>query len=50
MTIMLIPEIPDAAWFHDLVIPNAEIYTHRGRLVLDNGKHTRYSSMWAVFH
>ena len=49
-TIMLIPEIPDAAWFHDLVIPNAEVYTHRGRLVLDNGKHTRYSSMLAVFH
>ena len=49
MTVMLIPEIPDAAWFHDLVIPNARVFTHRGRLELDDGKHTQYASMLAIF-
>ena len=49
MTVMLLPEIPDAAWFHDLVIPNARVFTHRGRLELDDVKHTQYGSMLAIF-
>lgn len=50
MTIMLIPNVPDAAWYHDLIIPNAAILSFRGRLQLDNGKHPKYASMLVVFH
>jgi len=50
MTVMLIPNVPDAAWYHDLIIPNAEILSFRGRLQLDNGKHPRYASMLVIFH
>lgn len=47
---MLLPYAPDAVWYFDLVVPNAEILGFRGRLELDNGKHDRYGSMLVVFH
>lgn len=49
-TVMLLPHIPDAIWYHDLIIPNSEILSLRGRLQLDNGKHPKYSSMLVIFH
>jgi len=49
-SVMLLPYVPDAVWYFDLVVPNAEILGFRGRLELDNGKHPRYGSMLAVFH
>ena|SRR3990167_5852276 len=49
-TVMLLPYVPDAVWYFDLVVPNAEILGFRGRLELDNGKHPRYASMLAVFN
>src|SRR3990167_9683408 len=33
-TVMLLPHVPEMAWYHDLVIPNAEILSFRGRLQL----------------
>lgn len=48
-TVMLIPHDVSAIWYTDLVIPNAEILSFRGRLELDNGKHPRYGSMLAIF-
>jgi len=50
ITVMLLPHAPGAAWYHDLIIPNAEILSLRGRLQLDNGKHPRYDSMLVIFH
>ena len=44
-TVMLLPAATDAAWFHDLVVPNFDIEFMRGRLKLDNGKHPKYGSM-----
>ena len=49
-TVMLLPYVPDAVWYFDLIVPNAEILGFRGRLQLDNGKHPRYGSMLVVFH
>jgi hypothetical protein len=49
-TVMLLPVDTRAAWYHDLVITNAEILTFRGNFNLDNGKHTRYGVMLAIFH
>lgn len=49
MTIMLLPSATGAAWYHDLVIPNAKILHFRGRLQLDNGKHPAYDSMLIIF-
>lgn len=49
-TVMLLPHVPDAIWFHDLILPNTEILSLRGRLELDNGKHPRYATMLVVFH
>ena len=49
-TVMLLPQDTSAAWYHDLVIPNAEILSFRGRLELDSGKHGRYGSMLVIFH
>ena len=49
-TVMLLPHVPEMAWYHDLLIPNAEILSFRGRLELDNGKHPRYASMLVVLH
>ena len=49
-TVMLLPHVPEMAWYHDLIIPNAEILSFRGRLQLDNGKHPRYGSMLVIFH
>lgn len=49
-TVMLLPHVPEMAWYHDLVVPNAEILSFRGRLELDNGKHGRYGTMLAIFH
>ena len=49
-TVMLLPYVPDAVWYFDLIVPNAEILGFRGRLELDNGKHPRYGSMLVVFH
>ena len=49
-TIMLLPQDTSAAWYHDLIVPNAEIVSFRGRLELDNGKHPRYGSMIVIFH
>lgn len=50
LTVMLLPYVPDAVWYFDLVVPNAEILGFRGRLELDSGKHGRYASMLVVFH
>lgn len=49
-TVMLLPHVPEMAWYHDLIIPQCEILSLRGRLELDNGKHPRYGSMLVVFH
>ena len=49
-TVMLLPHVPEMAWYVDLVVPNAEILNFRGRLELDSGKHGRYGSMFAIFH
>ncbi len=49
-TVMLIPHVPDAVWYFELVVPNSVILGFRGRLKLDNGKHPKYGSMLAVFH
>ena len=45
LTTMLLPTATDAAWFHDLIVPNFHIEFLRGRLKLDNGKHPKYGSM-----
>ena len=50
VTVMLLPHVPDAIWYFDLVVPNAKILGLRGRLQLDNGKHPRYSTMLAIFY
>ena|SRR3990167_6249305 len=50
MIVMLLPQDTSAAWYHDLVLPNAEILSFRGRLQLDNGTHPRYGSMFAIFY
>ena len=49
-TVMLLPHVPEMAWYVDLIVPNAEILNFRGRLELDSGKHGRYGSMFAIFH
>jgi hypothetical protein len=49
-SVMLLPHVPEMAWYVDLVIPNGEILNFRGRLELDRGKHGRYGSMLVVFH
>ena len=49
VTVMLLPFVPDAVWYFDLVIPNGEILGFRGRLELDSGKHGKYGSMLVVF-
>lgn len=49
-TVMLLPHDTRAIWYHDLVTPNADILTFRGNFNLDNGKHTRYGVILAVFH
>jgi len=49
LTVMLLPQDTSAVWYHDLVLPNAEVLSFRGRLKLDNGKHPRYGSMLAIF-
>ena len=48
-SILLLPLDSSAAWYHDLIIPNAIILAFRGRLELDNGKHPRYGSFFALF-
>lgn len=50
LSIMLLPQIPDAVWYQELVVPNSVILSFRGRLQLDSGKHPMYSSMLAVFN
>ncbi len=50
LSVMLLPHVPEAVWYFDLVVPNAVILGFRSRLELDNGKHPRYGSMLAVFH
>jgi len=49
MTVMLLPYVPDAIWYFDLIVPNCEILGFRGRLELDSGKHGRYGSMLVTF-
>jgi len=49
ITVMLLPHVPDAAWFFDLIVPNAKILGFRGRLQLDSGKHPMYGSMLCIF-
>ena len=49
VTVMLLPFVPDAIWYFDLIVPNAEILGFRGRLELDSGKHGKYGSMLVVF-
>lgn len=49
VTVMLLPHDSSAAWYHDLILPNAEVLAFRGRLQLDNGKHPRYGSILAIF-
>lgn len=49
-TVMLLPHVPDAAWYFDLIIPNAKVLGFRGRLELDNGKHPKYGSMLVIFN
>ena len=50
LTVMLLPQDTSAAWYHDLVLPNAEVLSFRGRLQLDNGKHPKYGSMLVIFN
>ncbi len=49
LTVMLLPVDTSTGWFHDLIMPNAEIRWLRGRLKLDNGKHPVYASFLAIF-
>lgn len=49
-TVMLLPHDTRAIWYADKIIPNCEILMFRGNFDLDNGKHTRYGMILAIFH
>lgn len=49
LIVMLLPVDTSTGWFHDLLLPNADIRWLRGRLRLDNGNHPVYASMLAIF-
>lgn len=49
LTVMLLPVDTSTAWFHDLVLPNAEIRWIRGRVQFFPGKPAPFASMLAIF-
>lgn len=49
-TVMLLPHDTRAIWYADKILPNCEVLMHRGNFDLDNGKHTRYGVIFAVFN
>lgn len=48
-TVMLLPADTSTNWFHDLIMPNAEIRFIRGRVSFREGTHASYPSMLAIF-
>jgi len=50
LTVMLLPVDTSTTWFHDLVLPNAEIRFLRGRLRFSQyGQPAKYASMIVIF-
>ena len=50
LTVMLLPVDTSTNWFHDLLLPNAEIRWLRKRLIFPPNKtHAAYASMLAIF-
>ena len=49
-TVMLLPHDTRAIWYADKILPNCEVLMFRGNFDLDNGKHTRYGMILAIFH
>lgn len=49
-TVMLLPHDTRAVWYADKILPNCEILMFRGNFNLDNGKHTRYGMILAIFN
>ena len=47
---LLLPHDTRAIWYADKVLPNSEVLMFRGNFELDNGKHTRYGMILAIFH
>lgn len=49
-TVMLLPHDTRAVWYADKILPNCEVLMFRGNFDLDNGKHTRYGMILAIFY
>jgi len=49
LVVMLLPVDTSTRWFHDLILPNAEIRWIRGRLKGDRGKPYMWATMLAIF-
>jgi hypothetical protein len=49
LVVMLLPVDTSTSWFHDLVLPNAEVRWLRGRMKLASGKHAMYATMFCIF-
>jgi len=50
ITVMLLPHDTSSAYYHDLIVPNAELLILRGRLRLDGKSHPRFPSIFVIFH
>lgn len=48
LSVLLLPVDTSTAWFHDLVLPNAEIRYIRGRVKF-NGEPAKFASMVCIF-
>ena len=48
-TVMFLPVDTSTIWFHDLILPNAEIRWIKGRVKSDDGKIPFFASMLAIF-
>lgn len=49
-TVMLLPHDTRAILYADKILPNCEVLMFRGNFDLDNGKHTRYGMILAIFN
>jgi len=51
VVVFLLPARTDTAWFHEIVLPRAEVRFLRGRLKFGGAKHSApFPSMLAIFH
>lgn len=49
LTVMLLPADTSCNWFHDMVMPHAEVRFIRGRVSFNAKSHASYPSMLCIF-